>query len=134
MCMTRKLPLGSGRSGDSGGGAAPSAKQAAATALEKFSRCRQITAGLPASTRPQTTSARESPESVLEEGEFPDRPERANAASASTVPPKLAAYGRTVSVQRSAGELSTRARGAKQASSPASASASLAPLASSGRD
>jgi hypothetical protein len=63
-----------------------------------------------------------------------ERPCRANETSASTVPPKLAANGRTVSVQRSAGELITRALGAKQASRTASAPASAAPRTSSGRD
>ena len=58
----------------------------------------------------------------------------ARRASASTVPPKPAANGRMVSVQRSAGELITWAVGAKQASRRASACASAAPWASSGRD
>jgi hypothetical protein len=44
-----------------------------------------------------------------------------------------AEYGSMVCVHRSAGELITRARGAKQASMRASTSASLTPFASSGR-
>ncbi|HTA10498.1 MAG TPA: hypothetical protein VK836_18395 [Streptosporangiaceae bacterium] len=51
-----------------------------------------------------------------------------------TVPPNPAANGRTVAAQRSAGELITRAVGAKQASRRASRRASAAPLVSSGRD
>ena len=57
-----------------------------------------------------------------------ERPYGDRQASASTVPPNPAANGRTVSVQRSAGELITRATGAKQASRPASVRASAAPV------
>jgi hypothetical protein len=49
------------------------------------------------------------------------------------VPENIPAYGRTVSVQRSAGELITRATGAKQAIRRASSCASATPRASSGR-
>src|SRR5262249_6793834 len=57
----------------------------------------------------------------------------ARQGSVSTVPENAAAYGRTVSAQRSAGELITRATGAKQAIRLASTHASATPAASSGR-
>ena len=56
-----------------------------------------------------------------------------SAGSVSTGTPARPAYGRTVSMQRTAGELITRARGAKVASSAASAAAAAAPPSSSGR-
>src|ERR1700728_4333701 len=132
MCTTQNPPLGSGGSRSSGGAGEPSAAHAAVSALGRFSRCRHNTAGPPAATTPRTRSVRASPPFVPEE-DLPERRESAKAASASTFPPKATAYGRTLSVQRSAGELRTLALGAKQGSSPVSASASASPLASSGR-
>ena len=82
--------------------------------------------------RPENRRRSESARSVREE-KSADRPYGARQGSVSTAPPNPAAYGRTVSVQRSAGELITRATGAKQAIRPASVCASAAPRASSGR-
>jgi hypothetical protein len=131
-CRTQKPLLGSGGSGSAGGGT-PSTEHAASSASSRFSRCRQATTGRPAATRCPNRCRSVSARSVRAEGKSAPRPGTFRMAMASTDPPKRAAYGATLSVHRRAGELITRARGAKQASRSASASASSAPSASSGR-
>ena len=98
---------------------------AAACSRGTFSRCAQTTAGSPA----PMVSAMRAAEAA---GSVPDD-RTCSACSARTCAPVSSAYGATLSRQRAAAELITRARGAKAASSGASSFASARPLLSSGR-
>jgi len=96
---------------------------AAASRLGRFSRWAQSTVGSPDTT----ASAMRAIDSLLAVRDG------SRDGSARTCSPISSAYGRTVSRQRAAVELTTRAAGAKEASRLASALASARPLSSSGR-